>query len=142
MADATAISAARTKLHDALSADAGLAPWRVHRVTPTQIAAPCVYLDSVELSLDSVPGAAIVAAIFPVIIVVDGTVRPQIERLDDVLAHVWTAAVEAGGDPQSSRPVALDVGGPTLRAHALRVEMPVLALSMCAPSLVLAGGNP
>ena len=141
MADATELSRARTRLYDAVAAELNASPWRVHRVTPAQIVAPTVYLDSVELGLDTVAGAGFVVATFPVVIVADGQVRRQVEELDDLLAHVWTAALGVG-DPSDSRPVALDVGGPSLRAHVLRVGVPVLAYSLCAPSLVTAGGNP
>jgi len=142
MSDDTAISAARTALHAAL-VDAVVAPaWRIHRTAPAQLIAPCVYLDSAELGVGSVPGAGIVAVTFPVVAVADGKVEAQVAALDDILARIWTAAMSADGDPTGSRPVALDVGGPTLRAHAVRVEMFVAALTMCAPpNLVLTGGK-
>lgn len=136
----SAVADARTKLHGAL--DTSVLPgWRVHRTSPAQLVAPCVYLDAVELGIDTSIGAGLVVCTFPVVAVHDGTVRPQVEALDDLLAAVWTAAIEAGGDPQASRPLSLDVGGPTLRAHVLRVEMLVTAISLCSPSLVTAGGT-
>jgi len=131
----SAIADARTTLHTAI-AGALPTPWRVHRVSPSQLIAPCVYLDAVELATDTSLGVGLVQCTFPVVCVHDGAVTAQVEGLDDMLAAVWTAAVEAGGDPQTSRPIALDVGGPSLRAHALRVEMFVQALTMCAPTLV------
>jgi hypothetical protein len=140
MPDTTDVSRARTKLYDALTS-AALAPWRVHRVTPAQIVAPCVYLDSVELGPSSVEGAAILVASFPIVLVADGLERRQVEELDDILAHVWTAVVAAGGDPGTSRPVSLDVGGPNLRAHVVPAGMLVTAFTLCAPTLVSAGGN-
>jgi len=141
MADATAVSEARTKLYDALRADSSLAPWRVHRVTPRQIAAPTIYLDSAELGLDAVNGVGFVSVMFPVVLVHDGSVRAQVEALDDMLAHVWTAALNAGADPVDSRPVNLDAGGPTLRSHMVRVGTLVQAYTMCPPSLISAGGT-
>ena len=138
----SAIADARTTLYDALVAGLEALPaWRVHRVSPTQLVAPCVYLDAVEIGIDTSIGAGLVVCTFPVVMVHDGTMRPQIEGLDDLLAAVWTAAARAGGDPQASRPLSLDVGGPSLRAHVLRVEMFVTAIAMCAPSLVTAGGS-
>ena len=139
MADATAVSDARTRLYDALRAAPPLAAWRVHRTTPRQIAAPTIYLESAELGLDAVNGVGFVAVEFPVVLVHDGAVRAQVEALDDMLAYVWTAALNVG-DPSSSRPVNLDVGGPTLRAHVMRVGVLVQAYTMCPPSLVSAGG--
>jgi len=142
VADATAVSEARTRLYDALRRDSSLAPWRVHRVTPRQIAAPTIYVDSVEFGLDDVNGVGFVAVMFPVVLVHDGAVRAQVEALDDMLAHVWTAALSASCDPTDSRPVNLDVGGPTLRSHVVRVGTLVQAYTMCPPSLVSAGGTP
>lgn len=135
MADATAVSVARSALYDALRSSAALASWRVHRVTPRQIAAPTIYIDSVELSNDSVEGATFVECRFPIVLVHDGAVRAQVEALDDMLAHVWTAAMTVG-DPIDSRPVNLDVGGPTLRSHLVRVGVPIQAITLCPPTLV------
>ena len=127
----TEVSSARTRLFDALTEHTGASPWRVHRVTPAQIAAPSIYIDSVELSLDGVTGAVFVEAMFPIVVVADGAVRAQVEALDDVLAFVWDASRLAGAEPSDSRPIALDVGGPTLRAHVLRVSMALSARTLC-----------
>lgn len=137
----TAVSDARTKLYDALRGSTALNAWRVHRVAPRQIAAPTIFLDSAELSLDAVNGVGFVSVMFPVVLVHDGAVRAQVEALDDMLAYVWTAALTVG-DPTDSRPVNLDVGGPTLRSHMMRVGVLVQAYTMCPPSLVTAGGSP
>jgi hypothetical protein len=141
MSDATEISRKRSELYLAVAAALVDTPWRVHRTSPAQIAAPCVWLDSVELSLDRETSAAFVVAAFPIYIVVDGTVRRQIEELDDLVAKVWTAAASVG-EPQASRPTALDVGGPSLRAQALEVDVVIQAVSLCPLDLVTAGGNP
>ncbi len=141
MADATAVSVARTALYDALRADTALASWRVHRNTPRQIAAPTIYIDSVEMSEDNTGGARFVECMFPVVIVHDGAVRAQVEALDDMLAHVWTAATTVG-DPTDSRPVNLDVGGPTLRSHLLRVGVLIQAYTLCPPDLATTGVTP
>lgn len=136
MADTTAVSVARTALYDALRASSVISSWRVHRTTPRQIAAPTIYLDSVELSTDEQNGATFVECMFPVILVHDGAVRAQVEALDDMLAHVWTAAMTVG-DPTDSRPVNLDVGGPTLRSHQVRVGVLIQAITLCPPTLVI-----
>ena len=141
MPDTTAVSVARTAVYDALRASTALSPWRVHRTTPRQIAAPTIYLDSAELELDTVNGVGFVAVIFPVVLVHDGAVRAQVEALDDMLAHVWTAVLPVG-DPEYSRPVGLDVGGPTLRSHVVRVGVSVQAYTLCPPTLISAGGTP
>jgi len=133
--DSTAVSVARTALYEALRASAALATWRVHRVTPRQIAAPTIYLDSVEMFNDTINGATFVDCLFPIVLVHDGAVRAQVEALDDMLAHVWQAAMTVG-DPQDSRPVNLDVGGPTRRCQLVRVSIPVQAITLCPPTLV------
>ena len=135
MADLTAVSVARTALYDALRGSQALAQWRVHRTTPRQIAAPTIYIDAVEMSVDDGTGAGVVEVMFPIILVHDGAVRAQVEALDDMLAHVWSAAMQVG-NPTDSRPANLDVGGPTLRSHLVRVGVPVLAYTMCPSTLV------
>lgn len=134
--DTTAVSVARTALYDALRASTALASWRVHRTTPRQIAAPTIYIDSHEMDEDEVNGASFVVVRFPIVMVYDGAVRAQVEALDDIDAHVWTAALTVG-HVRDSRPVNLDVGGPTLRSQLCRVEVPLLAYTMCTPTLVI-----
>jgi hypothetical protein len=141
VADDTEISRARTRLYDALVLGAGAPAWRVHRTSPAQIAAPSIWLESVELSIDTTQGASFVLATFPVLIVVDGTVRRQIEELDDVLARAWTAASSVG-EPTTARPQALDVGGPSLRAQVMNVDVLIQARTLCPLDLVSVGGNP
>lgn len=141
MSDATEISRSRTELYEALVAGAGAPSWRVHRTSPPTIAAPSMWIDSVELAVDTVTGASFVAATFPVFVAVDGTVKRQIEELDDVLARVWTAAATVG-EPTTARAQALDVGGPTLRAHVVNVDVLIQARTLCPLDLVTAGGNP
>ena len=132
----TAIADARTELHDALL-DVTPATWRVHRTAPAQITAPCVFLDSPAI-LTNTPG--LVTLTFPVVMVVDGAIYAQLEQLDDLLSAVWTAASKVGM-PTTSNPVALDVGGPTLRAQVLNVELVVAAVTMCPPTLVTSRSN-
>jgi hypothetical protein len=126
-----AVAEGRTTLHEALQ---GVTPatWRIHRTAPAQITAPCVYLDAPSIRTDA-PG--LVALTFPVVMIVDGAQHRQLEQLDELLASVWTAASKVGV-PTSSNPVALDVGGPTLRAQVLTVELVIAAVTMCPPSLV------
>ena len=140
----TAVSDARTRLYDAVVAELAEFPWRVHRVTPAQIAAPTVYLDSVELFVDRSTGPGLIVATFPVVMIVDGTVRAQVEALDDLVARVWSALLGIGADPTDARPYALDVGGPSLRAQGVRADVMLQALTLCAPTLVSAsnGGTP
>jgi len=137
----TAVSEARTTLHSALQTVAVMQWWRVHRVIPDQIAAPTIYIDSVELAREPFNDATFIVATFPIVMVVDGAVRAQVETLDDMIAHVWDAA-SAVGEPSRTRPFSLDAGGPSLRAHTMDVDMPLLARTLCPETLVTVGGTP
>ena len=132
----TAVAQARTDLHDVLK---GVTPqtWRVHRTDPVQISAPLVYIDSPSI-VTTTPG--LVSVTFPLVMVVDGAVGAQLEQLDDLLSAVWTVASRVG-QPTTSNPVALDVGGPSLRAQVLSVEITLAASTMCEPSLVTSGSS-
>ncbi len=141
MADASEISRKRTELYEAVQTAVAATPWRVHRTAPATIAAPSIWIDSVELAVDQATSASFVEATFPIYIVVDGAVRRQIEELDDLVATVWTAAATVG-DPETSRPQALDVGGPSLRAQVMNVSVLILAVSLCPVDLVNAGVTP
>jgi hypothetical protein len=127
----SAIADARTALHDALALGLVDQPWRVHRTSPDQIAAPSVWIDSVSLVADG----PFVVATFPVYVVADGAVRRQVEALDDLLARLWTVS-ESVGLPQSARPQPLDVGGSSLRAHAMDVQIPLDARTLCPLDLI------
>lgn len=136
MTERTAVAQARSDLHTALMT---VTPsgWRVHRTSPPQITAPCVFIDSPSISTQS---TGIIAVSFPVVMITDGTVTAQLEQLDDLLSAVWTAATKVG-TPANSSPASLDVGGPSLRAQVLSVEIVMAAITMCAPSLVTSGSN-
>ena len=137
MTDRTAVAQARTDLHDVLK-DVTPSTWRIHRTSPAQIAAPCVFIDSPSIST-SQPG--LISVIFPVVMITDGTITAQLEQLDDLLSAVWTAASKVGS-PTNSNPASLDVGGPSLRAQVLSVEIVIAASTMCAPSLITTGSAP
>ena len=139
----TAVADARTTLYNALTAELVESPWRVHRTSPAQLVAPTVYVDAVELAETEENLAGLIVATFPIIAVHDGTIRAQVDGLDDLLARVWTAALGAHATPTTSRPIGLDVGGPNLRAHVVRVDVHLAAVTMCAPTLTnsLAGNG-
>jgi hypothetical protein len=141
LADFTLVSAARTTLFESLKATFKATPWRVHRVTPSTIVSPTVYIDSVEMGWTFESNARFVRATFPIVAVADGTDQRQVEQLDDMLALVWDSAILAGGEPDSSVPQAIDVGGPNLRAQVLRASMTITASTLCPAALALTGGN-
>ena len=127
----TGVADARTELYEALQSVTP-ATWRVFRTAPAQVVAPSTFIDSPSI-LTNTPG--IVTVSFPVVMVVDGAQHRQLEQLDELLAAVWTEASKVG-NPTTSNPVALDVGGPTLRAQVLTIEIDMAAVAMCPPSLV------
>jgi hypothetical protein len=126
----TAVAEARTALHEALE---GVTPatWRVHRTAPAQITAPCVFIDAPSIGT---AGAGLVVVRFPIVAIVDGAQHRQLEQLDELLVAMWDMASRVGV-PTSSSPAQLDVGGPTLRAQTLTVEITVAAVTFCAPQL-------
>ena len=126
----TAVAEARTSLHDALQ---GVTPetWRVHRTAPAQITAPCVFVDSPTIGT-ATPG--LINVTFPIVAVVDGAQHRQLEQLDELLVAMWDAASKIG-IPRSSTPAALDVGGPSLRAQTITVEIVMAAVTFCLPQL-------
>ena len=132
----TALAQARTDLYEVLRGVTP-SPWRVHRIAPSQIAAPLVYIDSPTIEA---PQAGLVSVVLPVVMVVDGTLASQLETLDELLAVYWSASSRVG-TPTGSNPVALDVGGPSLRAQVLSVEVMLAAVTMCAPSLNITAGS-
>jgi hypothetical protein len=134
MTERTAVAQARTDLYEALKTVTPSA-WRIHRCAPPLITAPVVFIDSPSIATQQ-PG--IVSVAFPVVMVVDGNVRAQLEQLDELLSAVWSAASRVGV-PTSSTPTALDIGGPSLRAQVLNVEISMAAVTLCASSLVTAG---
>ena len=136
-----AIADARAKLYAAAQAAVPSMPWRVFDTSPAQVTAPAVWIDSVELGLDVVETAGIIAATFPIYVVVDGTVKAQVAALDELVATLWTEVSCAGGDPISCRSISLDVGGINLRAQVMRVDVLLAAQTFCAPLLTTTGGT-
>jgi hypothetical protein len=126
-----AVDAARTALYEVLQRAFTPTPWRVHRISPPQMAAPCVFIDTVRLRRDE----SLTIAQFAIVAVCDGLDRKQTEALDTMLALAWDAGQEVGASTESS-PGALDVGGPSLRAHVVSVDIPLLAITLCSPTLV------
>lgn len=128
-----AIADARTQLYVALMAMTDM-PWRISRTSPEQPTAPQVFIDSPSLLAGT---SGVLTVNFPIVMVYDGAVRAQIDGLDDALARVWTAA-NTVGTPTNSRPIDLDVGGPSLRGQVLDVQMFLTVVTLCSPSLMTA----
>lgn len=136
-----AISDARATLFAAAKAAVPATPWRVFDTSPAQVTAPAVWIDSVELGLNSLESAGIVLATFPIYVVVDGTVKSQVVALDELVEKLWTEFARSGCDPVSSRSINLDAGGVNLRAQVMSVDVLLAVQTFCAPLLNTTGGN-
>ena len=124
------IAEARTSLYDALQG-AALAPWRVHRVPPSNPPAPCVWVGPYVQNLN---GPAIIIS-FPVVAVYDGVDRRQVEALDDLGAAISDAIWRAKGRPVRSFASTIQLGGPSLRAIEYQADFTVQGVTLCMPAL-------
>jgi len=125
------IGQARAQLHEALTAEMTAMPWRVHLHPPANVTAPCVYIGPYES--DSVEPRMVIR--FPVVIVVDGVDRRQVEQLDDIGAAVSDAILRAGGIPRSTVTTRPDGVSPTLRASETTAELTLATMTLCLPAL-------
>jgi hypothetical protein len=140
------LSIARQTLHDALShvfddpvpVEGGdplqFDPGRAQRYPPAPPVPPCVWIEQptgAETVVGQLGTVVVDVATFPVAVVVDGTDRAQVAMLDELVARVWDQA-RSVGHPVRFEPRPVDVGGPTLRATYVDVEMRIAALTLCA----------
>ena len=119
---------------------------RVHQWPAQQPNAPCVWIEQPANTLSDIGGRGSVLAnvvTFPVAVVFDGADRAQVAGLDELVARVSDAAWAAGARAVRFRPGPVDVGGPSLRATVVDVEMTVPQVTFCdEPVLAVNGGNP
>ena len=109
---------------------------RVHAYPPATVAAPTVWIEQGRGG-EALIGerARGVETTLPVAVVYDGADRAQVAGLDELVARVWDAAAQVG-TPTRWEPQPLDVGGPTLRATFVDVDMRIGAGTLCgAPTL-------
>jgi hypothetical protein len=121
----TASSAARGTLWSALDGTA-LFGRHAHIYRPRQPATPTVWIDDVETSRGDE-----VTIILPVFVVVDGDDQAQAAALDTWGDAVEDAAYIAGYRSAGRAPTILDVGGPSLRAVVVRVEVDHVGPTLC-----------
>jgi hypothetical protein len=113
---------------------------RAHQWPAAQPVAPCLWIEQPYGTLDEVGqlGTVLVDAVtFPVAVVYDGADRAQVAGLDELVGRTWDLAWRAGR-PVSFRPGSIDVGGPSLRATFVQVEMRIAAVTFCEPALITA----
>jgi hypothetical protein len=137
------LSDARATLHAALKPvvedpinGLALSVERVHQWPAPQPNAPCVWIEQPSGVLTEAgrqSSVLINTVTFPVAVVFDGSDRAQVAGLDELVARVWDQAWAAGGRPVRFRPGPVNVGGPSLRATYVDVEMTVRSITFCDP---------
>jgi hypothetical protein len=142
-----ALNEARELLHEVLVGVVTAVGWskgRADAYPPATVKVPSSWVDAPTLSAQ---GNGLVAT-FPIGLAVDGTERAQVERLDAFIAMLWTR-LEAVRIPDTAEllpkgstlqvmtagPEQLDVGGPSTRALALTVQVPIGPRTLCPTAL-------
>lgn len=130
-----AITASRTDLFDAIK---GCVPaGRAHKFVPKQIATPCLWLERPRL-LTRTEGRAttVIVTTWGIMLAADGEDVGQQSALDGLLAEVWDAAEAAtNAHPIAAYAQPIDIGGPTVTAMRIDVDMTISARSLCGPNL-------
>lgn len=131
------LSTARTALFAALTP---VVPGRVAPYPPARkahIVLPYVWIDQPRLAVPNFgTNTRMTVATFPVYVGYDGDVRAQVAGLDELVAQVWDACMGvAGASPTSGEATTVDVGGTSLRATIVRVDVTVGAYSLCLPTV-------
>lgn len=114
-----------------------LSPERIHQWPAAQPVAPCVWIEQpsgVLAEFGRQSSVLINVVTYPVAVVFDGADRAQVAGLDELVARVWDQAWAASGKPVRFRPGPVNVGGPSLRATYVDVEMTVRAVTFCDPA--------
>lgn len=126
------LTTARQALFDALASV--LEDGRVSLYPPAQVVSPCVWIETSRGGLTQSGNSTLLLASFPVVMVVDGDVKPQSLNLDALIARVHDRARTVGNvNGWSARPI--DVGGPTLRAAEMTVDIIITARTLCDPPI-------
>ena len=130
----TATGDARQALYTmlALSIDDAVAHVSAHQ--PDEVATPAVWIDVARRRAND-DGVGLVVTL-PVVAVVDGADRAQLDALDRIGDLIWQAAGEVGA-PRSDEPYDLDVGGPRLRALTTYVDVDVFADTLCPTPITM-----
>jgi hypothetical protein len=129
---ANRLSTARLALFTALGP--ALAPGRVSLHPPGQLVSPAIYIDTPGGTIATEGRGQFLVATFPVVCVADGAPGPQAASVDELIALVWDLSREVGtASGWFSYP--LDVGGPSLRAATVNVDVPLVGRTLCDPPL-------
>ena len=130
---ANRLASARQQLYTALVP--ALPAGRVTSHPPGQLVSPAVYIDTPTGAIQTEGRGQFLVATFPVICVADGAPKPQALSVDDLIAAVWDASRDAG-TPSGWFSYPLDVGGVSLRAATVNVDVPLIGRTLCDPPLI------
>ena len=150
---ANALDDARTLLHGVVEQTLVAVGWpkeRADAYPPATVRIPGAWVDVPTLSAQ---GNGLVAT-FPIGLAVDGTDRAQVQRLDALLAILWSRLeavripeglrLQAGSTLQvmTAGPQQLDIGGPSTRSIVLTVQVPITPRTLCPSALTNPTGDP
>ena len=117
----------------------GWQPWRVHAYPPTQVAAPCIWVDMPQLTVTP----PYMLAEFPVVLHLDGADQAQLLAFDMVVARVWDAIqVVRDTAPTTAITKTADVGGPSARRYVITVQSVLASEVLCQPASALSLSTP
>lgn len=130
------LASARTELFDVLTT---VLPGRVAPVPSAgkPYVAPYVWIDQPRLQRATIGTATrVVVATFPIWVAYDGAVKAQVVGLDDLVSSVWDACMNVpAATPLDAEPTTVDIGGGTLRATVVSVDVVLGALTLCLPAM-------
>lgn len=114
---------------------------RAHLLPPASVVAPAAWVDVPTLHQTPTQGARAVAAIFPLMFVVNGAEQAQVEMQDRLLAYAWDELdkVKVAGyqsTVQTFGPEDVDTGGVLLRGLVARVQVTLQTRTLCPQTLV------
>lgn len=112
-----------------------LAAGRVSLYPPAQIVSPTIYIETSRGALQTSGAAQILVASFDVIVVTDGDTNPQNQMLDELIAKVVDTTRQRGRRITGWTAGTVDVGGTSQRSATVTVEIPIVARTLCDPSI-------
>jgi hypothetical protein len=131
---ATVIEERRLELLAAIQTPNDIIPaWRTHAFPPSNLVAPCVYLDMPRLYYLN----QWVTADWPIVAVVDSQDISALSALDQLVSVIWDRlSLVDGTIPQSATAGSIDVGGVRLRSYEIVATTALTPETLC-PAITL-----
>jgi hypothetical protein len=108
---------------------------RVHLYPPAQLVSPAIYIETSTGSMATEGNTRYVVATFAVVVVTDGDVKPQNLTLDELIAQVVDAARTRNRTVTGWTAGSVDVGGTSQRSATVNVDVPIVARTLCDPTV-------